>query len=124
MSAMPNWADMVLAVAAVVAAIIAWKARNDAKRSADEAAHERLIARADLLNVHFQNVAYLLDVASEKTGGEAKELEAGKQSIEALRALSKDADRETIFTKLPALLERSTDARMRAMTGQPTPPLP
>jgi len=124
MSATPNWAEVVVAGAAIAAAIIALMARNDAKRSADEAADARKIARADLLNVHFQNVAYLLDVASDKVGGEAKKLGAGKQSVEALRAFIQDADLESIFARLPALLDRSTEAHMRALTSLPVPPLP
>ncbi len=59
------WIEATGVVVAIAALGVAWKARGDAKRSADEATTARKIARAELLGPHFEAVAYLLDVASQ-----------------------------------------------------------
>ena len=99
------------------AAKAAEKSAETAEKSANEGVKARKVAQADLLSPHFQNVDYLLKVASGEVGSTATKVATGKESIVALNALIENTELHKLLSRLLGVIVRVEECSFSVAYG-------
>ena len=106
MNDVSQWTNIALVIVALVAAVIAYWARGDAKEA-------KKIARSDFLLPYFDNIGCLWEIIFEKVGRNEEKIKKAQQSVETLKAiLCKDQELTKLLDRILDIVSKVPDGML------------